>query len=378
MKIELDQLLIDNSEKRIARPTPSDARHPTLWPTQLAIHQKAQEASKFKLEACIAERAAIYELLQVPTLNYPTLRALLEAEDSKDKEWAAKRGRELDYERYNPVSGRSVSPGPETHFPSLETIFTGVDRANPPFSFHGLPQEEREFRRCLAAASNPGNDWPSDYGDFSTFYPIPPPPHGPSTSQLTNQPIPVRHAGRSTRQSTSQPKIVPQQPSLACSLEAIATDFIPEEIRKKMNNFTPILNRLHNPLDAPYQRIQHATTVIQSAVQDLRNFPQPPPPSSKQAMQDRTTPRFMRDDFMAPGHPAPLPYIPHQQPTLPYETDPLAYLPNSIDEITNQSGPPKTYRHHSISCDACQEGVKGVRFKCNVRCHLSLFSVLTI
>ena len=313
------------------------------WSLYLTLHQKANEANLTKLEACKSERRDISNKLDSPILDFPTLRTFLNAQDLLDAEEFQRTKRRLKWESEKSVSGPDVSPVPDPHFPPLEDIFSGLRR---------VPRPEPLPMRAFADAIPSARPAPTAQSTAP----------GPSHYDAYGQPI------------------IPQQPSLACSLEAIATDFLPEDLRRHMGNFTPTINRLHNQLDAPYQRLWHARDVVQNAVRDLRNFP--PQPLTGAERYRMETPRWVTRDEPNPPpgtYEPPLwdnPYMRAPYTSVPFAPrDPISnWIPDGSARANQQPAPvnPKPlpwtceYRHEHISCDRCHKGIQGIRYKCKV------------
>ena len=365
------------------------------WSIHLSLHQKANDANLIKLAACDSERSEISAKLDARTLHYPTFRLFLESQDLIDAGVTQETEEHVEFEFDHPTSGRSVSPEPE--FPPLAAIFSGIRRVPPiyPDFAELLPRITESLRKT---------DKTTDlHRERDSFLDVPSYPSPPPAPQAT-APGPSRYDAH------GQP-IIPTQPSLACSLEAIATDFLPEDLRRHMGNFTPTINRLHNQFDAPYQRLWNAKNVVQNAVRDLRNLPPHKPPTPAELELWRT-PRWMlwddpnppASDFAPPlWHDnlmdAPEAYIPPGPPLDPLRAGTLRHSngpaprpapvqprPASIQPrpalFRPRQAPVKPqpalftyqYRHENVSCDGCKQGIKGMRFKCKVSPYSSLAS----
>jgi hypothetical protein len=341
------------------------------WSIHLSLHQKANEANLVKLAACNSERSEISTKLDARTLRYPTFRLFLESQDLLDAEITEETKEHVDYEYDNPTSGRSVSPEPDTDFPPLEHIFSGIRRAPPRHEVFGElppitgpPLDEESMKKI---DKNRGL-----YRERERFL------AGPSFLP----PAPKATAPGPSRYDAQGQPIIPRQTNLASSLEAFATHILPEDLRTHMGDSTPTMNSLQNHLDAPYQHFCHAKDVVQNAVRDLRNLP--PQRPTREELWRMNTPRYMLWDdpnppahYMRPIWDNPLLYGPgaYSPSELPSDPDPpRAWIPGYNTGRTPQPAPVKPqpltwtcqYRHEHISCDGCNEGIKGMRFKCKV------------
>lgn len=400
-QLKKDNELIAECEKKIQEATFAGKEdQASIWSIQMEVHKRAQEASKTKLDACISERVAISERLEARTLQFPTLRLFLSAQDEVDTRLFQETTSQLDFERRCPVATRSISPADDPYFPDLDVIFSGLrPELNPAIAptLFKLPRF-----------------------DMDAIYAI------------SREP---REPGPSSRHSYIPP-FVPRQPDIACALEAVASDFMPGETRRHMKYLKPNLNQLHNPLDAPYQRLWQSNNLMPGSVRDLRNLPPQPPSAEERRRLERLahTPwpscSGNRHEPNLPPHPpygsdpwarvplseeappsAPTTRVPQasraplaiQSPLVRSEQEEQDYLladqatRNRLDEeaaarfteymmaemrqkgakraaerrarrrgrpLPNQSA--SQYKHTNICCDGCNVGITGLRFKCKV------------
>jgi hypothetical protein len=353
-----DAQYIDECQQKIKEATSTGNQdEASRWSIHLSLHQKANEANLTKLAACKSERSEISKKLDARTFHYPTFRQFLAAEDLLDAEDSEEIRMKIDHESDYPVSGRSVSPVPDPHFPPLEDIFSGLRRAprRPPSPIRPMrlvPADEEEFW------FHPEQDVID--ASLGHFEPMP------------QDTAPGLHQYDQYRQP-----IFPSQASSTRSTEAINAHFsLPEDLRRPLGN-------LHNQLDAPYQRLMHAKDVVQNAVRDLRNYPQSRASAAEleaELEQMRQTPLFYGP---SPVSFTPTWHNPHMHaPAMPESEPPIehrrAWIPGTNIGQTSRSAPPQPqtipwtcqYRHEHISCDGCNEGIRGMRFKCKVSLFL--------
>lgn len=383
MTIELDKLknlshkdadYIRESKQKIKEATSTgNQEEVSRWSIHLELHRKANEANLIKLAACKAERSEISKKLDAPTLHYPTFRLFLESQDLLDAENLQETKEHVEYECDNPTSGRSVSPVPDPNWPPLAEIFSGIRRVPPVYEDYNAPF-------IITGPSTVEVMTMKDLMDFNRYQQSS--LDVPSAASLP--PAPQATAPGPSRYDAYAQPIIPRQINLAGSLEAIATDFLPEDVRRHMGDLTPTDNGLQAHLDAPYQDFVLPKDFAQDAVRDFRISP--PQQPTREELWRMNTPRHIWNEhpdppahYMRPIWDNPLMYgpAPHY-PSEPPMGHPRPWIPGHSNCPTPRPAPVKPqpipwtchYRHEHISCDGCKRGVKGMRFKCKVSPHL--------
>ena len=314
-----------------------------IWSAQIRLVTKARYQAQEQLDACLAERVAISEQLDAPTLGYASFREFLEAEDTAESRLAQDTIDELDaWNMSDPFWTRAPSPSP---YPPLDHIL-------PP-----VPRRRRE---------------PDGYQAYSDEF------------------------GRNLQ---PPPDHIPRQPDIACALEAVATDFVPEIYRRDLQqSLQPARDMIHNAFDGPYQRLWNNAQQLGSTLRDMRDLPRPYNhfPYGQQPVDPNTVPRsalwededeypraspFMDEwpscaagpsDYrrrVEPPVAAPPPRVrPPVAAPPPRVKPPVAKPPPRVKPPV--AGPSvsaaKHFKHKSISCDCCLKSVKGLRFRCKV------------
>lgn len=328
------------------------------WAIQMSLHQKASEAIRTRLEACISERISISQKLDAPTFGYPTLRQFLAAHNLEDMRRYKQTANELDEQS----TQMHVS---DSSFPPLEHIFSNASHRK----HASRPRNFGQARSSIDAGSS----------------------HGGLRAASSR---PLYQDFRPSVPSVSRP------PTMATALEAIASDLLPHDvyqITKDMRNLIPDISRANNPFDAPHRHLRDAKTVLENAIRDIRKLPSflpiPPPslPPSRQSPQPSTqSERYVFNPFLEDMsndhyiHAGPDPEPDHERVLQElteeehsgaerYRADHLLrsrFLQSQSRPSIPQSRPPidvsNQYRHTNICCDVCQEGIRGIRYKCKV------------
>ena len=328
----------------------------SLWSVQLSLHQKASEAIKMKLEACNSERIAVSHKLERSTFSYSTFRGFLAAEDAAEARWFERAALEL----YEGSSSPSAQ-GAGSLFPPLDHIIPEITRRG-----HRGPAarliRDQERRACRGK-----------------LLPPPPPEIDPANHLY------YASSGFLARHGLQRPR--PFEPPYA--------DRLPPGFRDEMGSGAIDPVRATNPLDGPYQALMQAKMVFELAIGEIRHYiPKPPA-----LPQGSSKPHPRPEETHAPAHVLNNPFddMPMEQPVT--WADAMAEVhrrraarrdaspvmtfeqkqKQQMQQKANRSGPRYNrsyrasrpvrdlYRHTNICCDGCQEGIKGLRFKCKVR-----------